>query len=317
MKKALSTLLAGLLVLNAYAADPPVSKIVDLRSKNGANNYFIVFCARSNSLSGHGFVVTGVEDNTKQLSSVGAFGLYPVKDGDLFKSAFATVPGNIVDEYARDLENATGNMQAEMSRFILKVDEEEYNLVEISRKTWASRNDYKLLENDCVTFVMEVASRLGLTIPDRSEGIVPWKYLAKLADANNQGNFLNGRWESITPKKRFILEIKKNICTWIERSDAGTEISRPVVIVTIDKKYRIERPNDDAILIFLGFQSGLRAEILANNPEPSYLVLQRTGATLTGEWHGLLAKKDNNAHLSQLVQPSKMEGVLYTFKGLD
>jgi hypothetical protein len=299
--------------LSMNAADP-ISKVIDLRSKIEPNNYYIVFCARNNTVSGHAFVVTGMENADKKLSTVNAFGLYPVEESDNVKAVFTTVPGNIVDEYTRDVEKGSANMSADMVRLILRVDKSDYDAVEALRNTWARRNDFKLIQNDCVTFVIEAANQLALKVPDRKVWNLPWAYITKLLEFNSQSMFLDGAWVSSDPTKRFRIEIKHDNCTWTERSGTGTELKRNVKLTVIDGGYKVSRNNDDEVLTFLGFQPTLRNEILAKAPLPSFLILKRTDNVITGNWNGLVAVKDANAHLKELKQPGQTPSKDFTFE---
>ena len=67
----------------------------------------------------------------------------------------------------------------------------------------------------------------------------------------------------------------------------------------------LQRPNDDAVLQFLGFaDAALRSQILAAKPEPSTLALTRAGDVINAVWRGLLVTKKPNGSLDKIVQPS-------------
>jgi hypothetical protein len=287
----------------------PLVKVIDLRVKAETSALYVVFCARWDTMPGHSFVVLGKEDAAAQMSTVDAFGYYPEKPGDL-RAVFKKVPGLLADEFVR------GTLAPTLVRLILKVNRSDFDAVEAVRRTWASRTNFQLIEQDCVTFVMDVARALKLRVPDRS-GLdnIPWKYLGKLAEANDQSQYLDGVWESTDSAKRFRLEIVRMSCSWTERNAGGSELKRMATLVEDAKSFRISRPNDTDVLTFLGFQPSLRTEILARGPQPSFILLSRPNAeTIIGHWNGLLAIKDNSGKLKELKQPGTTPAKQFEFK---
>jgi hypothetical protein len=125
---------------------------------------------------------------------------------------------------------------------------------------------------------------------------------------------ISGRWQSPTPEQRFTLEIMGNKVKWTERSSAGVTLVRDVPIRDLGNgNFKIERANDDEVLAFSGFQPSLRNEILARGPQPSFIIFHREGTALTGEWNGLIATKDGQAHLKELVQPGVRPPKIFIF----
>lgn len=114
----------------------------------------------------------------------------------------------------------------------------------------------------------------------------------------------SGSWRAAPPERRFGLDISSNTVRWSETNAAGVVLTRNVPLTELpDGSFKIERPNDDAVLAFLGFQPSLRAEISNKNPKPSFMILKLDGAKLRGDWSGLSVTKDANAHLKELFQP--------------
>jgi len=123
---------------------------------------------------------------------------------------------------------------------------------------------------------------------------------------------IQGNWVSPSPDKRFTLEFNGQKVTWTEQSQSGTRLVKEVSISEISNgKFKIERPNNDEVLTFLGFQPGLRAEILARSPQPSFIIFSTTNDKLIVEWNGLIATKDSNAHLKELIQPGIRPAKIY------
>lgn len=113
-----------------------------------------------------------------------------------------------------------------------------------------------------------------------------------------------GKWQSSAPENRFGLEISWGKVRWTETNSAGAVLAREVSVKELpDGTFRIERSNDAEVLAFLGFQPSLRAEILAKNPQPSFMILTLSSSGLRGDWHGLSVTKDANARLKDLFQP--------------
>jgi hypothetical protein len=130
-----------------------------------------------------------------------------------------------------------------------------------------------------------------------------------------------GTWESTDADRRFRLEIIGTSVNWNERGTSSTTpgamISRTVPLSISSTKFRIERPNDVAVLTFLGFQpQSLRDAILARNPSPSFIVFSRTGNVLSAEWSGLVVTKNPDGTLRDVIQPGVRPPGKYTFNRL-
>jgi hypothetical protein len=123
---------------------------------------------------------------------------------------------------------------------------------------------------------------------------------------------ISGRWQTPLPEQRFSLEFSGKKVKWTEKNPSGTTLTKEVNISELpDGKFKIERPNTDEVLSFLGFQPSLRAEIIARNPQPSFIIFYWSGDKLIAEWNGLIATKDANAHLRELIQPGVRPPKIY------
>lgn len=123
---------------------------------------------------------------------------------------------------------------------------------------------------------------------------------------------LNGIFKTPLPEQRFTLDIQGKKVKWTEKNTSGATLTKEVRIIELtDGKLKIERPNTDDVLAFLGFQPSLRAEITAQKPDPSFMVIYRNSDKLIAEWNGLTATKDNNAHLKELIQPGSRPAKIY------
>lgn len=132
---------------------------------------------------------------------------------------------------------------------------------------------------------------------------------------------VSGRWETTDGDRRFLLEFTGASVKWTERGTAnttpGATLTRTVFLSAAGGRFRIERPNDSDVLTFLGFQSqSLRNEILARNPEPSFISFTRSGNTLSSEWNGLIVTKNSDGSLREVVQPGVRPPRVFTFNRL-
>lgn len=158
-------------VTSVFAAD----KQVDRRTYSDAtgNKYYLVFCARGGSATGHAFIIWGIEDNRRFVSGQKAFGFYPSKG----IGAFGSVPGNIKDEAL------SGKMNLITDRLTVRVDKAVYDRTQKAISKWSTA-DYRLFNNNCINFVMEVARDAGLQVPSKSSTVTPSAYVQNLIQVN-------------------------------------------------------------------------------------------------------------------------------------
>lgn len=140
--------------------------------------YFIAFLATEEGPVGHAFVAFGRESEAQQMSiSAGAWGLYPASSTSGAKSlVLGTVPGKLVDDFKRNSDVS----------LVLQVSKEEYELAMSIKELYAASNSYELLKNDCLKFLIDIASCCSsLNLPERSgfENL-PMAYLKKLKQLN-------------------------------------------------------------------------------------------------------------------------------------
>lgn len=169
---------------------------VDKRIRSEPANYEISFCARpspgATGLPGHAFVtfsqVIGQTAGGADKRSFVSLG----RSTD--ESGFDVIHGKSVKGFISE-ENYSHEKQRCL---VVLVNQEAYEsafaltrpLLErlgIANQSYAGRvySNYDLGENDCVTFVMEVASIVGIEVLDR-DGFdnFPMKYLEALREAN-------------------------------------------------------------------------------------------------------------------------------------
>jgi hypothetical protein len=298
------TLLAALIARAQNVAS------IDVSDEVGNDRYYVVLCGRNNTTTGHAFIVWGQESSVRQMSLLdGAFGLYPKADnsvGDRLKMTFETVPGEIADEFVK------GSLRADLIRLIVRVNRNTYLQSLALKDSWGRRHDYQLLENDCVTFVTEVARLLKLRLPARNATDRPWTYVGKFIAENPQSAYFGGSW-SKEPTGRFSFKLAGDTGELSERNTTGVVLRRQVRVVQEGNTYRVYRNNDAEVLQFLGFQPTLRQQIIQRGPQPSYFVLERSGPNeLKASWFGLVVTKDGQANLQELKQPGSTPGTPFT-----
>lgn len=162
-------------IIDAFTTKLELEKTIDKRNACDAsgNVYYVVFCARGGSLTGHAFVTWYTEDNYQKMCISQSYGFYPEQG----IGVFGAVPG--------DIQNEAWKPETTMVTHRLTVQVNEYAFLAsqqlISR--WETK-DYSLWENNCINFCMEVAKTIGLTVPPKGTTTFPSTYLEKLITQN-------------------------------------------------------------------------------------------------------------------------------------
>ena len=143
-----------------------VSKTIDLSTTQGGKAHYVVFASRGGSVTGHAFVVWGIEDDARRQSTIQAFGLYPENDSANCRSMIRTVPGRVMDEMANH------SVQSINMELIVRVDEKDFRHSLKVARSWDCRGEFSLFSRDCVEFLRAVGESLDLTMPGR--GVMRW-----------------------------------------------------------------------------------------------------------------------------------------------
>lgn len=175
---------------------------IDLRTKSNADGsvYFLTFIARSGGAAGHAYVSFAKHDETNKMTSEAVHGLYPKdikSDGTIPSDAevvLGLIPQNIVNEYSKrdSIFSITHRM-----RFV--VDKERYEAaLQLAKNEEKKEDTYKLLINDCVSFVQRVGKAAKLDMPNRTQGLTPASYIEELInDYRSKPNF---DWDNFEPQ---------------------------------------------------------------------------------------------------------------------
>ena len=146
---------------------------------------FIMLAARE-GMPGHAFVLWGMEDPTSQQSKIEAFGLYPtVGPGGVMKAGMGPVPGALMDEIIKRQETGCCSWSNPDVLAVFRVDQQTWDRSKQVKAQFAGKTNWTVLEQDCVTFLMEVGSAIQLAMPQRRVGVnaSPAAYVRSVLDA--------------------------------------------------------------------------------------------------------------------------------------
>jgi hypothetical protein len=157
----------------------------DQRRNVDDGRFYIEFCAvphRGSGLfwkPGHVFVSFFEESPTGGIQSRGILGMHPdIKLFGISSFFFGPVSGGLKNElYRKSIYRTT-------KRLIVRVDSEQFEAAWDIQKKWSSVDVYQLIANDCVTFMDEVATTIGLESPPRFPHLLPFDYLEALIGQN-------------------------------------------------------------------------------------------------------------------------------------
>jgi hypothetical protein len=168
--------IAGLLVEVQSA-----TKTLDVSgSRARVGQRLAVIFSGTEGVPSHGFLAFEQEQPRLRRTAVTAFGFYP--DPEISYSRIAmmwSVPGQVLDEFQ------TRQWSRTRKRLVVYVNPAQFRAAQAIVARWRCRGRYRLLTQDCVEMVREVAVALGLEVPPRGLlGTRPADYIAGLVDAN-------------------------------------------------------------------------------------------------------------------------------------
>lgn len=151
---------------------------IDLRKEQSSNNLFmVIFFARKpasekDSKVGHAYAATlEFHEDTDSFVETGVFGLYP-KEKAWHLGKF---PGKV------DLTELDANPNVALLSWVNKP---EYEKVLALRLKWEKKGTWQALQGDCVSMMSETAKEVGLKVPNRGQGILPYDFLTNLVRLN-------------------------------------------------------------------------------------------------------------------------------------
>ena len=181
------------IALALFPLSAQVLQTLDLSTKHGRKafrkTFYVVLASRGGSSTGHAFVVWGIEDGARKMSSMEALGLYPESDGANCATLMHSVSGSgrVLDEMANH------SVQAITYALIVKVDEADFKRSRTVAREWDCRHQFSLLGRDCVEFLRAVGLSLHLKKPGR--GLTRWTpqaYVRAVQERARRNTLLTG-----------------------------------------------------------------------------------------------------------------------------
>lgn len=179
------------LALGAFPVSAQVLTTLDLSAGHGHPAFYVVLASRGGSSTGHAFVVWGIEDDTRKMSSIEALGLYPENDSEQCSTVVTTVSGRVMDEMVNH------SVQGITYALILHVDESDFKRSRRVAREWDCRHEFSLWSRDCVEFVRAVGNSLHLSMPPR--GVTHWTpqaYLRAIQERAASGTLAANWWQA-------------------------------------------------------------------------------------------------------------------------
>jgi hypothetical protein len=116
-------------------------------------------------------------------------------------------------------------------------------------------------------------------------------------------DFPYGVWESTDADKRWKLWFSGTMCVWQERRPGQPQPNRTAVtMVQQGQQWRIERPNDESTLRFLGATPALIPQILERSPAASFMLFDLQDDGIVAHWNGLRWLLKPNGSLDRIEQ---------------
>lgn len=163
--------------------DAHMRSVLDLRSDSKNPKYFAGFGVRTNTFTGHTFVIFGRENPDKMVSEIELRGFYPANgifDGD----------GVIKDEFK---EFILKKYIPNYDWLIFTIEESDYaNAKSVLSILESNPNHYNIVESNCVNLVQDILGRIGIKGPS-AIGETPYSYLrASLGELSTTGLLYKG-----------------------------------------------------------------------------------------------------------------------------
>ena len=153
MKTYLLILLITIVAPACLADDPQIHQVIDLRSQSDNPKYFVGFGVRTNTTSGHTFIITGRENPQKMVSEIDLKGFYPVSNP-------------IVDDAVIKNEFEEKHFISNYHHVIFVVDQADYVNARLMITDFEQNpGHYNFVFDNCLNFVNTVIGRIGVLLP--------------------------------------------------------------------------------------------------------------------------------------------------------
>ncbi|MER9565788.1 hypothetical protein [Mesorhizobium sp. M0571] len=151
-------------------------KIVDKRNSSEVGEYAISFAARDSSGNDydHAFIVWYYSDPQHLRTNRKGAGFYPV-GGDAYDLTIGGTTGKVFDDSRERIAK----------EIIVLVNSDIFAAAQAVQSQYETGQTYRLLVNDCVSFVAAVANTIpSLFVPDRITNITPSTFISSMFDGN-------------------------------------------------------------------------------------------------------------------------------------
>lgn len=138
------------------------------------NNYYVAFVVRDGN-PGYAFVVWGVEDSKRRLTTPQGYGYYPSKATAVF--------GSISNDLRQEAFKARSSFFSQ--RMIVQVNRDWFDNTKGEIAKW-STNDRRLFATNCIDFLRAVTQRTNTKIPARERTDTPVSHLLKIISKNSR-----------------------------------------------------------------------------------------------------------------------------------
>lgn len=153
---------------------PAVVQLFDLRRDTSIHHFSMVVNVRDAGAHGHAWVswIRHVSDDDRQTY---AFGYFAQINGytEIFNA-----DGDLHDEASRPLSPGEETRLA----MVFWLDEDQFYHSLRTTDRWQGLGRYSLFSRDCVTFVADVLSGLGVDLPKRALAPSPWQYIVAFSE---------------------------------------------------------------------------------------------------------------------------------------
>lgn len=278
-----------------------IRKDLDLRTSTSGDPCWIVFAVRDPSLRplspGHAFVGFAKEDASQQQSWLEGFGLVPdpsAPTASILK--FGAVSGQV---------QAEQNILADLV-LSCRIHQSQFDNLVAIRDRWISNiSQYRLIFQDCVSFVLEIADAVGLIIPSREtipdQIQLPITHIRRLLQLNDNESHMFGSWYG----SGFRLIVNRSSSEIHQDRPRFPPFPKVAEFSRVaERSFRLQRVNDREIIRNVyGERPPLLDQLEQMGIRPSIWNVERIGPDrLVGSWQGPSWSFDGQGRV-QITQP--------------
>lgn len=152
-----------------------IKSLIDLRGEPDNPKYYIGFGVRTNTATGHSFVILGRENSNTRACEIELPSFYPANDG------WPLDDGRIIQEFQ------SMNYVSDYNHLIFIVDERDYANAKVAvDDAQLNPSLYNIISSNCADLVATVIGRIGIKVPSTTLR-TPFKHLRNTVDQLNNG----------------------------------------------------------------------------------------------------------------------------------